>query len=165
MSERRWPRRPWRRRNMPDERERPDDHGSREQPPDIRRLGGLFGSRFGAPEVALTGIFVLFFFYTLYFARSLFLPIVLAMLLNFLLGPAVRGFKRLRIPEAIGAGIVILGLLAAVSLGVYRLSGPAAGWIERTPEGLERVERRIRQLRQPVEEVREAAEQVEREVE
>jgi predicted PurR-regulated permease PerM len=105
------------------------------------------------------------FFYTLYFARSLILPIVLALLLSFLLAPIVRALKRIYIPEALGAGLVILALLGAVSLGVYRLSGPAATWIERAPEGLERVERRIRQIRRPVEEVREAAEQVERQVE
>jgi len=148
-----------------EERDRPGDLGEEERRPDIRRLGGLFGPAVDVRSLALTGIFVLLFFCTLYFARSLFLPIVLAILLNFLLAPVVRGFKRMWIPEGIGAALVILGLLGAVTLGVYRLSGPAAGWIERAPEGLERVEHRIRQLRRPVEEMRQAAEEVEREVE
>ena len=90
---------------------------------------------------------------------------MLALLLSFLLAPLVRALRRVFIPEALGAALVILALLGAVSLGVYRLSGPAASWIERAPEGLVRVERRIRQIRRPVEEVREAAEQVERQME
>jgi len=150
---------------MGEERDRPGNPAEEEPRPDIRRLGGLFSPAVDVRTLALTGIFVLLFFFTLYFARSLFLPIVLAILLNFLLAPVVRVFKRMWIPEGIGAALVILGLLGAVTLGVYRLSGPAAGWIERAPEGLERVESRVRQLRQPVEEMREAAEEVEREVE
>lgn len=150
---------------MPEGPERPDP-GEEEAPrPDITRLAGLFDGPVDVRSLVLTGIFVLLSFYTLYFARSLFLPIVLAILLNFLLAPLVRGLKRLRIPEGIGAGIVILGFLGAVSLGMYRLSGPASGWIERAPDGLQRVERRIRQVRQPVEDVRRAAERVERQVE
>jgi predicted PurR-regulated permease PerM len=150
---------------MGEEGDRPEGRDAVDTPPDIHRLSELFGNRVDVRSLALTGIFVLAFFYTLYFARSRFLPIFLAILLNFLLAPVVRGLKRLHIPEGIGAAIVILGLLGAVSLGIYRLSGPASEWIERAPQGLERVERRIRQVRRPVEEVREAAEEVERQVE
>jgi predicted PurR-regulated permease PerM len=52
-----------------------------------------------------------------------------------------------------------------VVYAVYSLSGPAGGWIERAPEGLRRVERRIRDLQRPVSEVREVAEQVQEQVE
>src|SRR5688572_19372437 len=71
--------------------------------PDISRLGDLFSGPIDIRSLALTGIFVLLFFYTLYFARAIFLPIVLALLLSFLLAPAVRGFRRIGIPQAIGA--------------------------------------------------------------
>lgn len=114
--------------------------------------------------VALTGIFVLLSLYTLYFARPFLLPLVLAVILNFLLSPLVRGLARLRIPQALGAALVILALLALVALGIERLSGPAAKWIQKTPEGVERIEQRIRGLRGPVEQVQEAAQKVEEEV-
>jgi predicted PurR-regulated permease PerM len=141
------------------------DEGEPPPRPDITRLGELFGGSVGIRSVALTGIFTLAFFYTLYFARAIFLPIILALLLSFLLAPVMRGLRRIGIPAGLGAAVVILGLLGAVSLGVYRLSAPAAGWIQRAPEGLEHVERRIREFGRPVEEVREAAERVERQVE
>lgn len=115
--------------------------------------------------VALTGIFVLLALYTLYFARPFLLPIVVATILNFLLSPVVRGLQRLRVPQPLGALLVILALLGVVALGIERLSGPAAEWIRKTPEGVQRIETRIRGLRRPVEQVQEAAEKVEEEVE
>ena len=114
--------------------------------------------------VAVTGIFVLLAMYTLYFAKPFLLPIAVATILNFLLSPVVRGLKRLHVPQPLGAGLVILALLATVGLGIERLSGPAATWIEKTPQGVERIETRIRGLRRPVEQVQEAAEKVEEEV-
>ena len=56
----------------------------------------------GAPGFAVKGLFVLALFYTFYFARSLLLPIVLALLLSLILYPAVRALKRVRIPGAAG---------------------------------------------------------------
>lgn len=149
---------------MTEEREQPRESAAEAPAPDIHDMGKLFGGPVDIRSLALTGLFLLAFFYTLYFARALFLPIFLAILLSLLLAPAVRGLKRLGIPEGIGAAILILGLLAAVSFGIYRLSGPAAGWIARAPQALEQVEQRVRELRGPVEEVREAAEEVERQV-
>lgn len=114
--------------------------------------------------VAVTGIFVLLSLYTLYFARPFLLPIVVATILNFLLSPVVRGLGRLHVPQPLGAGLVILALLGAVALGIQRLSGPAAEWIDKTPQGVERIETRIRGLRRPVEQVQQAAEKVQAEV-
>src|SRR5687768_14461953 len=67
-------------------------------PPDISRLGDLFSGPVELRSLALTGIFILLFFSALYFARAIFLPIVLAFLLTFLLAPAVRGLRRIGIP-------------------------------------------------------------------
>jgi predicted PurR-regulated permease PerM len=114
--------------------------------------------------VALIGIFVLLALYTLYFARPFLLPIAVATILNFLLSPVVRGLQRLHVPQPLGAGLVIIALLGVVALGIERLSGPAAEWIRKTPEGVQRVETRVRGLRRPVEQVQEAAEKVEEEV-
>lgn len=143
------------------EGEREDEHPR----PDLGRLLEFFSGPVDVRSIALTGIFVLLVFYTLYFARDFFLPVVLALLLTFLLAPLVRGLTRLRIPGTIAAAIVILTLLGGTVYAVYSLSGPAADWIERAPQGMRRVERRIRDIQRPVEEVRQAAEQVEERVE
>ena len=57
----------------------------------------------GAPGFAVKGLFILALFYTCYFARSLLLPIVLALLLSLILSPAVRALKRMFVPEPLGA--------------------------------------------------------------
>ncbi|HET9581980.1 MAG TPA: AI-2E family transporter [Gemmatimonadota bacterium] len=143
-------------------------HGGREHEPsrpDLSHLLDLFSGPLDVRSIALTGILILLVFYTLYFARGFVLPVVLAFLLTFLLAPVVRALRRVGIPETIGAGLVILASLSGVGYGVYSLSGPARDWIERAPEGMRRVERRVRDLQRPVTEVREAAEQVQQQVE
>jgi len=129
---------------------------------DIHDLGNAFQGRFGIRSLALTGLFILAALYTLYFARSFLLPIVLALLLNSLLSPVVRGLKKLHIPEGIGAGIVVFGMLGLLGLGIYKLSGPAYDWAAQAPQSMRKVEQRIRQLKKPVQTVSKATEQVEK---
>jgi predicted PurR-regulated permease PerM len=105
---------------------------------------------FDVRSVALTGLFVLASFYTLYLARSFFLPIILALLLNFLLSPVVRLLKKIHIPEAIGAAVVVLGLLGALGLGIYELSGPAYEWAQQAPQSFKRLEKKLADFKQPV---------------
>jgi predicted PurR-regulated permease PerM len=116
----------------------------------------------GFPALAVTGLFVLASFYTLYFCRSLLLPLVLAGLLSLLLSPAVRGLKRLRIPEPLGAGLVLLAVLGSVGFGIYQLSGPAADWIQRAPQSFRAAEVKLRDIRRSVQRLGRATEQVER---
>ena len=149
---------------MSDGDERPDAEDEELPRPDIRKLARLWEGPIDVRSLALTGTFVLLLFYTLYFAKTFFLPIFLATLLNFLLGPAVRGLKRVGIPQAVGSAFVILAGLGVVGYGVYRLSGPAANWVEKAPDGLRRAELRVREIQQPVEDVRQAAQEVEEQV-
>lgn len=113
-------------------------------------------------SVMMTGLFILALFYTLYLARDFFLPIILAILLHFLLRPAVRLLKKGRVPEQLGAALVLIVLLSGFGFGFYELSGPASTWIAQVPPTLKKVEAEIRQLRGPVQQVKKAADQVER---
>jgi predicted PurR-regulated permease PerM len=115
----------------------------------------------GAPGFAVKGLFVLALFYTFYFARSLLLPIVLALLLSLILYPAVRALKRARVPEAAGAAIIVATLAATVGLGLWQLFEPATDWIGKMPRIAEQVERRLWTLRKSVEQMTKAAEKVE----
>ena len=131
-------------------------------PPNVGKLANLLGENADARHVALIGLFLLAVFYTLHLAQDFFLPIVLAILLDFLLSPVVRTLRKIGIAEPLGAGIVMLGLLAVLVVGVYRLSGPAAEYIALAPESIETVQRKLQSMRGSVEQVTEAAEQVER---
>jgi len=130
--------------------------------PDVRKLRDLLQGPFGIRNVALTGLFILAAFYTLYFTRSFFLPIVLALLLSLLLTPPVRLLRRLRIPEPLGAGLIMLALLGGVGFGIYELSGPAYEWMQKAPQSLRKVELKLRDLKRPVQTLGRATEQVEK---
>ncbi len=109
----------------------------------------------------LGGLFTLAIFYTLYFASALFIPIALALLLNLLLAPIVRALKKyLHLPEGIGAGLVLMLVLATVVLSFYSLSGPATRWLAELPVAMKQVERKLETFRKPVEEMQQAAEKV-----
>jgi predicted PurR-regulated permease PerM len=129
--------------------------------PDLNKLGAALRDRMEVRSVAITGLFVLAFFYTLYFARAFFLPLIFAVLLNFLLSPLVRLLKKARIPEAIGAGLVIVTLLATLGFGIYSLAEPARHWLAKAPTSLSQVQDKLRSIRKPVEQVSRTARQVE----
>src|SRR5690349_18848737 len=93
-------------------------------------LRDLMRRPFDIRSIALTGLFVLAIFYTIYFMRSILLPLVLALLLSYLLRPFVRACARIHIPPAVSAAIILLSLVGSVGYGLFLLATPAAGWLE-----------------------------------
>jgi predicted PurR-regulated permease PerM len=137
------------------------DVGGEVEHPDLGKLEDVLRDRVEIRSVGMTLLLVLAVFYTLYFARSFFLPVVLAVLLDFLLSPIIRLLKRWRVPEAVGAAIVVAGLLGLVGAGAYSLIEPAQVWIAKAPESLQKIQGRLQKLRRPVEQMSQTAEQVE----
>ncbi len=84
--------------------------------------------------------------YTMYFAREFFVPIVFAVLLNFLLSPVIRTLKRVKIPPPTGAAVVVLLLIVGVGAGVYSLAGPAQTLANSAPETISRANTKLRAL-------------------
>ena len=111
---------------------------------------------------ALIGLFVLAAFYTLHLGRVFFLPIVVAVLLDFLLGPAIRQMKRARIPEPVGAGFMLVVLLVSVGTAGYYLAAPTQEWLSEVPASVRQAETKLRIFRQPMQHLTRTAEQVER---
>jgi predicted PurR-regulated permease PerM len=130
--------------------------------PNLKKLRDALQGPFGVRSLALTGLLVLAALYTLYFARAFFLPIVLAVLLSFLLGPVVRALKKLHIPNAIGAALVVFGLLGSLGLGIYELAGPAYEWAQQAPRQIRRLERKLAEFKKPVQTMSQATRQVEK---
>lgn len=124
-----------------------------------------------APAVAATGVeraspvviglLVLAILYTFYFARALLLPIILAVLFSLLLSPLVRFLKNWKLPEPVGAAIVMVALLGGIGTGVYTLMDPAMEWLAKMPGSLRTVEGKLRKIKQPVVDAQRAAERLE----
>ncbi len=88
------------------------------------RIAELLERPFDVSSIALTGLFILALFYTMYFMRAILLPIVLALLLSYLLRPIARGLAQLKIPLPVGAAFILIGLLALVGYGISALATP-----------------------------------------
>lgn len=135
-------------------------HLPEERPPTreglINALRGL--SIGGKAEV---GLFILGVLYTIYAARSLLLPIFLALLIAALLQPFVYKLHRFRIPESIGAALVVLVFVAGVGGVIYELSGPVSDWIQGGPVLLRKAEYKLEKLKQSLRKAQERTEQIE----
>ena len=112
---------------------------------------------FDVRSVALTGLFLLAIFYTIYFLRALLLPLVLALLLSYLLRPIVRGLAKIKIPPLIGSALLLLSLVGAISYSVSLLAGPAAGWLEKAPYSLRQLQERLTPFKKPMAKVAQAS--------
>jgi predicted PurR-regulated permease PerM len=126
------------------------------------RLPQLLQHRFDVRSFALSGLFILALFYTMYFMRSVLLPIVLALLLSYLFKPVLRALGRFGVRPAFGAAILLFGLIAILGYGISFLATPAAGWLEKAPYGLQQLQHKLLPLKKPMEQVAKASGEIEK---
>lgn len=110
---------------------------------------------------ATVGLFLILAGWVVSRAPGLVSPILLAILLNYLLSPAVRRLRRWRVPGAVSAAVLLLLLFGGVGAAAVALAGPAADWVERIPESRARLRELTRSVRQRVEPVVKAASEME----
>ena len=115
----------------------------------------------GPARGALIVLLVFALAYVLQATRQLVLPIVVALLIAIVLSPIAAWLRKLHLPHALAGGIVVLLFASAVAAGVYALADPATSWIERAPETLRDVQKKLRKLRLPMMHAQQAARQVE----
>lgn len=100
--------------------------------------------------VLLTCIFVLAMLFAAYVAAEVILPIVLAFVVKMLLQPGMRLFDKIYVPRAISALLLMIALFGLIFAVGAAVSGPAAAWAQRLPEGLPRLQERLRFLSEPI---------------
>jgi predicted PurR-regulated permease PerM len=138
-----------------------DSNSENKGQPDVRELAKLL-EPFNVRSIALTGLLILAVFFTLKVASSFFIPVVLAVLLNFVFGPTIRTLARVWIPPPLGAFIVLGCLIGGVAFGIYQLSGPARAWLAKMPETAQQVERKFSDLKKSMRAVTKAGQEVDR---
>src|SRR6266481_8637836 len=126
------------------------------------RIAELLERPFDIRSLALTGLFILAIFYTIYFLRAVLLPIVLAWLLSYLLRPIVRTLSRIKIPPLLGAALILLALLSIVTLGVSALAVPASGWLAKAPSGLQELQHKLMPMKRSIAEMAKAGGEIEK---
>lgn len=94
--------------------------------------------------LSLLAVGAVFFFR---YAQDLFVPIAISVLIAYALNPLVTLLEHLRIPRAIAAALVILGLLGSAGYGMYALRYQAQSVIESLPEAAVKVRAKIEEVR------------------
>ncbi len=128
------------------------------KPPNLERTEDAIEGRRGR-SIEATVLTFLALMYTLYFAREFLIPIMFALLLNFLLSPLMRLLGRLRIKPPVGALIIVLLFVSAVGGAMYELAGPAQGWASSMPQSFSRATVKLRGIIRPVQQVSKNVEQ------
>lgn len=107
------------------------------------------------PSVQTIGIMiltVLAVIFTLYLGKEIALPIALALVFKLLLQAPMRWLvRRLRLPDALAALVLILAVFGTIGLGALTISVPASGWIQKAPESLPLLKEKLALLRHPIE--------------
>lgn len=128
----------------------------------LRVRGSLWSQLSGRCLAAMLALGIV---YTLWAAQALIVPLVLALFLGIVLSAPLRFLRKLRLPDVLAAALVVGAFLAVIGTGVYFLSAPAAQWLDRAPQVIRTVERKIAPVaeslggaRQMTEEIEEMAE-------
>ena len=126
--------------------------------PDLARTGEAI-DRPRSRSIEATLLTVLAVLYTLYFARGFLIPIVFALLLNFLLSPLIRRMAKYRVKPPLGAALVVVLLLGGIGWGAYELATPAQRWAAIAPESFAKAQSKLRGIIRPMQQVSKNVEQ------
>jgi predicted PurR-regulated permease PerM len=95
-------------------------------------------------SVALATLAAIAVVLMLHYGRQLLIPIVIAVLVSYVLGPIVTSLANLKIPRFLGAALVLALLCAGTGVGVYRLTDEAISIVESVPDAAKSLSERVR---------------------
>lgn len=101
----------------------------------------------------LAAVVALLLLYGFAMAKTLVVPVFIAMLLALLLAPAVRRLCRWYVPRPVASIFVLGTVLTVLATALLMLATPAQSFLLRAPEGLQRIERLVSDWRRPLEDV------------
>lgn len=105
--------------------------------------------------VPVWGIFLIFLTGALLYARTFFMPIVLAFLLSLVFSPLRRTLEKAGIPSTLAAVILVFSLITAVTATVLSVAVPATKWVDDAPQIMQKVEAQFAQLKPAAEKIAE----------
>lgn len=119
----------------------------------------------GIRSVSLVVLAVLAGLYAVHWAAEFLIPVVLSLMCSYTLSPVVDLMVRQRIPRALAAALVLLGLIGGTGMAVYSLSDDAADLIGALPEAAQKVRESLQRDRHnnvgPMAMLQKAAKQIE----
>lgn len=116
-------------------------------------------------SIALAVLALLAVVYALHWARAVFIPLMLGVMISYALSPPVNVMQKWRIPRAIGAAVLLLAIVGGVGSAIYSLSDDASDLIETLPDAAHKLRQAL--LKKPgssestMEKMQRAANQIE----
>jgi predicted PurR-regulated permease PerM len=89
--------------------------------------------RTGMAQLAMIGIFAILLVALFSYARGLFLPVTLALVIGTILAPVSNAARRSGIPHAASAGLLVLGIIGLLSGLIVLMADPVRDWIGKAP--------------------------------
>ncbi len=87
---------------------------------------------------------VLVALYVLHWASSILIPVIVGVMISYALSPLVNAMEKWHIHRAIGAAVLLIGLVTGVGWLTYSLSDEAAGIIETLPDAVQKMRHALR---------------------
>ena len=117
-------------------------------------------------NVALVIIAVIAAAFALQWAKAVFIPLLLGVMISYALTPVVDWFERWRLPRAAGAGLLLAAIVASLGWGAWSISDDANALIETLPEVAQKLRRSLQNpgpnSGSTIEKVQQAAAEIER---
>ena len=125
----------------------------------------LIHERFAAASLSLSLLTLIATVFALHIAGAIFIPLLLGLTVSYALSPMVDKLERWHLPRALGAGLLILGLGAAMGWTVATLSDDATVLIESLPAAAQKLRKTVHaqrgQTESAIEKVQRAAAEIE----
>jgi predicted PurR-regulated permease PerM len=116
-------------------------------------------------NAALVVIAVLIGVFALQWARAVFIPLLLGVMLSYALTPAVDFMQRWRVPRAAAAGLLLSAIVAAIGWGIWSLSDEASALVDSLPQVAQKLRQTMQGQRQKpvatIQKVQQAAAEIE----
>ena len=102
----------------------------------------------------------------LWWAKIVFIPLVLGFIVSYALAPVVDWFQKLGVPRGLSAAVLLIAILLGIGASAFSLRDEAVDLIESLPEAVEKIQAAAREefagSRRTIEKVQKAAQEIER---
>ncbi len=117
-------------------------------------------------SLSLALLAVLASLFVLHWAKQIFIPVLLGLLLSYALSPVVNWLEPYRVPRPLSAGLLLVALVASMGSAAYGLRDDASDLVESLPLAAQKVRQALRdrqdsQNASALEKVQKAASQIE----
>jgi len=99
-------------------------------------------------SVSLAIIAVLASIFALQWAHQVIIPILLGVMASYALTPVVDVLQRWRLPRALGAGLLLTGIVATLGVGTWSMSDDATALIQSLPEVAQKLRQAVQNSQQ-----------------